>query len=436
MAAEEFAAGKDRGRYMIRYLNDREKQSLRELWEEAFPEDSKEFGDYYFKEKVGDNRILALIGEKPEGEDKEPGPRESHQERADAMIHLNPYRLMVRGRCWQADYLVGVATRRDKRHRGYMRCLLLRMMKDLRQEQMPFCFLMPADEAIYKPFGFTYIYNQERFVRGAGWERLDGRRQLAGRELPAGWQQEKELQAAEVGAGREKVTGAVEEEAGRSRQPVAMIPGEASSEYQDRLQAVAEWMNRWLEKHYQVYARRDREYLERLVKEIISEDGTLDILFCGNQIAAVESWWGRGEREQRLLYGEEPYVERIPGEEKPAIMARIISPEAFVPVIHLREQAGGQEDCTIPLYIQDPLIEENEGRWMWHLNRETSWLERQEEGELYGQYKTDISRIMPRLTLTIDQMTAWLFGYHTPREAEGYDELIETLHGVFLDEVV
>ena len=265
---------------------------------------------------------------------------------------------------------------------------------------------------------------------------MDGRRQLAGRELPAGWQQEKELQAAEVGAGREKVTGAVEEEAGRSRQPVAMIPGEASSEYQDRLQAVAEWMNRWLEKHYQVYARRDREYLERLVKEIISEDGTLDILFCGNQIAAVESWWGRGEREQRLLYGEEPYVERIPGEEKPAIMARIISPEAFVPVIHLREQAGGQEDCTIPLYIQDPLIEENEGRWMWHLNRETSWLERQEEEELSEQYKTDISRIMPRLTLTIDQMTAWLFGYHTPREAEGYDELIETLHGVFLDEVV
>ena len=125
---------------MIRYLNDREKQSVRELWEEAFPEDSKEFGDYYFKEKVRDNRILALIGEKPEGEDKEPGPRESHQERADAMIHLNPYRLMVRGRCWQADYLVGVATRRDKRHRGYMRCLLLRMMKDLRQEQMPFAF--------------------------------------------------------------------------------------------------------------------------------------------------------------------------------------------------------------------------------------------------------------------------------------------------------
>ena len=37
---------------MIRYLNDREKQSVRELWEEAFPEDSKEFGDYYFKERV------------------------------------------------------------------------------------------------------------------------------------------------------------------------------------------------------------------------------------------------------------------------------------------------------------------------------------------------------------------------------------------------
>ena len=36
---------------VIRYLEDGEKGKSRSLWEEAFPEDSREFDDYYFKGK-------------------------------------------------------------------------------------------------------------------------------------------------------------------------------------------------------------------------------------------------------------------------------------------------------------------------------------------------------------------------------------------------
>ena len=45
---------------MVDYLKEEEKFWCRNLWEEAFPEDSKEFVNYYFKEKLKDNRILAL----------------------------------------------------------------------------------------------------------------------------------------------------------------------------------------------------------------------------------------------------------------------------------------------------------------------------------------------------------------------------------------
>ena len=76
------------------------------------------------------------------------------------MVQMNPYLLQAGGRRWRVDYLVGVATRKEKRHQGYMRRLLERMMADLREEQMPFCYLMPAAEAIYRPFGFTYIFRQ------------------------------------------------------------------------------------------------------------------------------------------------------------------------------------------------------------------------------------------------------------------------------------
>ena len=43
---------------MIRYLETEEKGRCLELWREAFPEDSTEFCDYYFKEKMKDNKVL------------------------------------------------------------------------------------------------------------------------------------------------------------------------------------------------------------------------------------------------------------------------------------------------------------------------------------------------------------------------------------------
>lgn len=38
---------------MIRYLKETEKYKSRELWEEAFPEDSKSFDDYYLTKAEG-----------------------------------------------------------------------------------------------------------------------------------------------------------------------------------------------------------------------------------------------------------------------------------------------------------------------------------------------------------------------------------------------
>ena len=229
---------------MIVYLTGDEKQCCRKLWEEAFPEDSREFGDYYFREKLKDNRILALV---EEAEEEQLGIQEIKARRTgetklsgnvQAMLHRNPYRLMVCGQQWQVDYLVGVATRKERRHRGYMRQLLLRMMDDMRRERMPFCFLMPADEAIYRPFGFTFIFRQPWF------------------ELT---------------------------ERGQGLRTERWIPyrGEISSqvmekkESEKKLAVLSGWMNQWLANQYQVYAVRDEAYLSRLAKELASEEGKI-----------------------------------------------------------------------------------------------------------------------------------------------------------------
>ena len=116
---------------MIRYLEEQEKGRCRELWEEAFPDDTKPFGDYYFKEKMKDNHVLVC----------------EEEGRIVSMLHRNPYRIYMRGTECVCDYIVGVSTAVSERHKGHMRNLILSVLRDMQEERMPFTFLMPARES-------------------------------------------------------------------------------------------------------------------------------------------------------------------------------------------------------------------------------------------------------------------------------------------------
>jgi hypothetical protein len=401
----------------VKYLSGTEKQESRNLWEEAFPEDSKSFGDYYYAEKVKDNRILAIVegsgaaarenrrsleygseqrkifSEQNQEVESTAVRQRAHVQRAgawrvDAMIQLNPYQLHVDDFRWNVDYIVGVATRKDKRHRGYMSTLLSKMMEDMKKDQVPFCFLMPADPAIYRPFGFTYIYDQPKW-------KLD-----------------------EVKAGSLK------------RKP--LIPESDSAEYTNRLKEAAEWLEKWLKQQYQVYAFRDEDYLRRLVKEIVSENGYLDVLYDGDQVVGLQSEWGWEKQEQRLLYVEEKFRKKDNVPAKPAIMARIISPEVLVKAIRLKDGVK-ETERKLQLQVEDPLIEENNRTWIWTLNHTGSKLERVYE-DVFADPKT--KKPEADLKLTITEMTEWLFGYRIPEQARAYADEIAVLDRVFLDEVV
>lgn len=123
------------------YLPEDERERSKELYREAFPEDTERFIDYYYTYKTRDNQILAL---EQDGE-------------LVSMVHLNPYIMIVNGFETPANYIVAVATRKEYRHRGYMRLLLVRALQDMADRNMPFTFLMPASERIYAPFDFVWI---------------------------------------------------------------------------------------------------------------------------------------------------------------------------------------------------------------------------------------------------------------------------------------
>ena len=115
--------------------------ATRPLWEEVFYEDSAQFTDYYFAYKAEKN-IGYVIGKNP----------------YDAMMFRTPYRMQIGEVQRDISYIVGVATRKECRHRGYMRQLLMHSFGEMYEEKEPFAFLMPANPAIYEPFDFQYIY--------------------------------------------------------------------------------------------------------------------------------------------------------------------------------------------------------------------------------------------------------------------------------------
>lgn len=123
------------------YLPPERKLQSRGLYEKVFSGDTKRFVDYYYTCKIKDNQILAL---------EEDGQIVS-------MLHLNPYCMIVNGYEVKSNYMVAVATHEKYRHRGYMRILMERALKDMSCQGMPFTFLMPVSESIYAPFDFVWI---------------------------------------------------------------------------------------------------------------------------------------------------------------------------------------------------------------------------------------------------------------------------------------
>ena len=130
----------------IRKLESAEHGKTRFLWEKIFKEDSQTFVDYYYFIRTRENTIYVV---------EEDGAIRS-------MLQKNPYRMKLEDSVFDSEYIVGVATEKEYRSRGYMRQLLIAALEEENKKKHPFTFLMPAAEAIYSPYDFRYIYHQKQ----------------------------------------------------------------------------------------------------------------------------------------------------------------------------------------------------------------------------------------------------------------------------------
>ena len=310
-----------------------ENQRARKLYEEIFDEDSPAFVDYYFRVKAAENEIFVVENEKQE---------------ILATLHLNPYEMMFCGEKVKTNYIVAVATRADCRHQGMMRSLLQASLQEMYRREETFTWLMPAAEAIYRPFGFRFIYEKNKMTVTAD--------VLRRAETDENWQIHSD----------QEVSGDI-------------FCEEAKKEDLAELACFAE---KQLSKLAEVYTVHDIAYFEQRMQEVGCEGGSLILIrkekeICGYFLAlkkdreaweivvedavqkkafpAVLHWFGASEEKCTFTAFPQIWEQYAQSENVPAIMGRIVHLERFVCCLKIKKEQEWK------IRLTDSLIPENNG---------------------------------------------------------------------------
>lgn len=377
----------------VRLLKQQEHGKTRVLWEKVFQEDSKAFLDYYYFFKTRENSVYVV----------------EEDEEIRSMLHLNPFLIQVGEGQFDVRYIIAVATEESYRKRGYMGMLLRKAMQAMYQEKQPFTFLMPAAEAIYTPYDFRFVYDQNVW-----------------KYTVVEKQEQKSLPVSEAGIG-------------------------------DGADLAAFFMEYFSER-FQIYAVRDEQYYQTMLFEQQSENGGIAILKRSEKIVGcflygdedgleireplylkeyeTEFWAAVGKvcekhgQKEALVYAGISEEEKIGTVEfqkqKPTIMVRILHLESLLRL--LKTKAGEQIDCSFA--VLDSILTQNSRVW----KLQSSPIGESEEGEeavkeadvakeVEKQRLSDCeTKIYVRETedsegvLSIAALTSLLFGYKSVEE--------------------
>lgn len=409
----------------VRLLKQQEHGKTRLLWEKVFQEDSKAFLDYYYFFKTRENSVYVV----------------EEDEEIRSMLHLNPFLIQVGEGQFDVRYIIAVATEESYRKRGYMGMLLRKAMQAMYQEKQPFTFLMPAAEAIYTPYDFRFVYDQNVW-----------------KYTVVEKQEQKSLPVSEAGIG-------------------------------DGADLAAFFMEYFSER-FQIYAVRDEQYYQTMLFEQQSENGGIAILKRSEKIVGcflygdedgleireplylkeyeTEFWAAVGKvcekhgQKEALVYAGISEEEKIGTVEfqkqKPTIMVRILHLESLLRL--LKTKAGEQIDCSFA--VLDSILTQKSRVW----KLQSSPIGESEEGEeavkeadvakeVEKQRLSDCeTKIYVRETedsegvLSIAALTSLLFGYKSVEEVaeepdvflserlKGELKKIQLFDKIYLNEIV
>lgn len=297
---------------MIRYLEQDDKIETRTMYEDNFPEDPPGFVDYYYQYKTVDNKILVM----EETENKLPV--------FQVMIHLNPFLLSFCKSYVNVNYIVAVATGVKYRKKGKMAEVLRQACVDMHKEQHPFTFLMPANPRVYLSAGFRFFQKREQEA----------------------------LTDSQKSSDLKKIAG---------------LRFESLNE--KNMQEAICFANCLLEQRYDIFVTRNKDYYQRNLKELKSENGDILLVKAGSILVGIFSY---GKSEAGIQLREEIFLEEYDFPDiimgffsgarlhfdRASLMMRILDLNQMVRLLRCKEP------FELRVSLKDNWIKENNGTFL------------------------------------------------------------------------
>lgn len=348
----------------ITMLKDTDKNDILPLYREVFC-DSDAYVNYFSENILPDSSVFACIAD-------------NH---IMGMLCLIPKNICVCDREIPCSYIYGVATEKEWRRRGVMSQMMKvavnRLYTGGAGDYFTYLIPSPADNAaIYEKYGFCTVM----YRNNGNTARLNN---YADTVL--------KVRARAGDAGR-----------------------------------LSGFAMRHVGKTYGIYIKKDREYFERMISLMEAEDGYIDIYYRGDCIIGYRIGFD-GETV------EEVYDNEILDDDKTAsgigsaagnntgsyIMARIINIMKMIPLMNT---AGNGE---IIVSVEDPVIDGNNGTFLWRYGGGTCSFERKET--VLGDTGSNII-----VNVGIGELTSHIFGC---KRVSGLPEM-SIKNGVFINDYV
>jgi len=349
----------------IRYAKKTEKEIAIKFWKDSF-KDSEEQIKFYFDNIYNEKNYLVL----------------EDNSKIVSSLHENNYIFNFNNESIKSKYIVGVSSDITMRNKGYMSKLLISMLENSKKKDMPFVFLTPINPKIYRKFGFEYFSNIEYYNFSI--------EELANFKLPS------------------------------NNYSYIEINEENKKLY---LKDLIKVYNSNMEDKF-CYLERDNFYFDKILKEAISDEMKIFILYK-KKVASAYIIFGLYEENIEirecmaldgvsykeilaLIYGYRDYYKNVslasPNNSnleflfenqlniekivKPFMMMRVLNPLAIFKNLKL-------ENPNIKIYIEDKILKENTG--LYSLSNEISFSNLTEEKASYD-LKIDIADLIFLIT--------------------------------------
>ena len=350
----------------IRYAKKSEKEIAIKFWKDSF-KDSEEQIKFYFDNIYNEKNYLVL----------------EDNSKIVSSLHENDYIFNFNNESVKSKYIVGVSSDIAKRNKGYMSKLLISMLENSKKKSMPFVFLTPINPKIYRKFGFEYFSNIEYYNFSI--------EELANFKLS-----DNDYSYIEINEKNKKLY----------------------------LKDLIKVYNSNMEDKF-YYLERDDFYFDKILKEAISDEMKIFILYK-NKVASAYIIFGLYEENIEirecmaldgisykeilaLIYGYRDYYKNVslasPNNSnleflfenqlsiekivKPFMMMRILNPLAIFKNLKL-------ENHNIYIYIEDKILKENTGLY-YFLNKKFTFYALPVEKSIY-HLRIDIADLVFLIT--------------------------------------